>query len=103
MVIKKYFVQGGDLGSFIASIMAIKDPKNILGIHINFLPLPRGLNKNPNNKLEEQFYSKLKNWMHFETGYQAIQGTKPFTIAHALNSHQLHFVHISVKIFFLDR
>ncbi len=83
---KKYFVQGGDLGSFIASIMAIKDPKNILGIHINFLPLPRGLNKNPNNKLEEQFYSKLKNWMHFETGYQAIQGTKPFTIAHALNS-----------------
>ena len=97
---KNYFVQGGDLGSFIASIMATKDPKNILGIHINFLPLPRGLDKTPNNKLEEQFYVKLKNWMHFETGYQAIQGTKPFTIAHALNSSPIALCsYISEKFF----
>ncbi len=83
---KKYFIQGGDLGSFIASIMAVKKPQRILGIHINMLPLPRGLNKKPKNKLEEKFFLDLKNWMHFETGYQAIQGTKPFTVAHALNS-----------------
>ena len=50
------------------------------------LPLPRGLNKKPKNKLEQKFFLDLKNWMHFETGYQAIQGTKPFTVAHALNS-----------------
>jgi|TARA_B100000401_G_C52800496_1_gene718297 pimeloyl-ACP methyl ester carboxylesterase len=83
---KKYFIQGGDLGSFIASIMAVKKPKRVLGIHINMLPLPRGLNKKPKNKLEQKFFLDLKNWMHFETGYQAIQGTKPFTVAHALNS-----------------
>ncbi len=82
---KKYFIQGGDLGSFIASIMAVKKPKRVLGIHINMLPLPRGLNKKPKNKLEQKFFLDLKNWMHFETGYQAIQGTKPFTVAHALN------------------
>ena len=83
---KKYFIQGGDLGSFIASIMAVKKPKRVLGIHINMLPLPRGLNKKPKNKLEQKFFLDLKNWMHFETGYQAIRGTKPFTVAHALNS-----------------
>ena len=52
---KKYFIQGGDLGSFIASIMAVKKPKRVLGIHINMLPLPRGLNKKPKNKLEQKF------------------------------------------------
>ena len=83
---KKYFIQGGDLGAFIASIMATKNPKNIFGIHLNLLPLPRGLHKSPSNVQEERYYKKLKQWIHYETGYQQIQGTKPFTLAHALNS-----------------
>ena len=83
---KKYFIQGGDLGSFIASIMAVEKPDVIAGIHINLLPLPRGLNKISNNINEESYYKKLKKWLHFETGYQQLQGTKPFTLAHALNS-----------------
>ena len=83
---KKYFIQGGDLGSFIASIMATKNPKNIYGIHLNLLPLPRGLKKSSSNIQEERYYKKLKQWIHYETGYQQIQGTKPFTLAHALNS-----------------
>ena len=83
---EKYFVQGGDLGSFIASIMATKVPEKIKGIHLNMLPLPRGLDKKPNNPEELLYYEKLKNFMKFETGYQQIQGTKPFTLAHALNA-----------------
>ena len=83
---KKYFIQGGDLGSFIASIMAVEKPDVIAGIHINLLPLPRGLNKIPNNINEEKYYKNLKKWLHYETGYQQLQGTKPFTLAHALNS-----------------
>ena len=83
---KKYFIQGGDLGSFIASIIATEAPKNISGIHLNMLPIPRGLDKTANNPEEAIYYDKLKNFMRFETGYQQIQGTKPFTIAHALNA-----------------
>ena len=45
----KYFIQGGDLGSFIASIMSVKVPTKIKGIHLNIIPLPRGLDKKPNN------------------------------------------------------
>ena len=83
---EKYFIQGGDLGSFIASIMAVNAPKNISGVHLNMLPLPRGLDKEANNSEEAIYYEKLKHFMKFETGYQQIQGTKPFTLAHALNS-----------------
>ena len=83
---QKYFIQGGDLGSFIASIMAEKNLGNINGIHLNLLPLPRGLNKNPSNVEEDIYYKKLKKFIYYETGYQQIQGTKPFTLGHALNS-----------------
>ena len=83
---KKYFIQGGDLGSFIASIMAVEKPDVIAGIHINLLPLPRVLNKISNNINEEKYYKNLKKWLHYDTGYQQLQGTKPFTLAHALNS-----------------
>ncbi len=97
---KNYFIQGGDLGSFIASIMAVKKPKNVKGIHINFLPLPRGLNKSPNNEAEKKFYFKLKEWMHYETGYQQLQGTKPYTLAHALNACPVSLCsYISEKFF----
>ena len=84
---KKYFIQGGDLGVFYCfNNGCTKNPKNIFGIHLNLLPLPRGLNKSPSNVEEERYYKKLKQFIHYETGYQQIQGTKPFTLAHALNS-----------------
>ncbi|MDC1194676.1 epoxide hydrolase [Pseudomonadota bacterium] len=83
---KKYFIQGGDLGSFVASIMAVNVPNEVMGIHLNLLPLPRGLNKKPDNTEEESYYEKVKYFMKHEAGYQQIQGTKPFTLAHALNA-----------------
>ena len=83
---KKYFIQGGDLGSFVASIMAVNVPNEVMGIHLNLLPLPRGLNKKPDNIEEESYYEKVKYFMKHEGGYQQIQGTKPFTLAHALNA-----------------
>ena len=83
---QKYFIQGGDLGSFLASIMAVSAPNAIMGIHLNLLPLPRGLNKKPENSKEESYYEDLKYFMKYETGYQHLQGTKPFTLAHALNA-----------------
>src|SRR5919204_79617 len=33
---------------------------------------------------EAEFLRHLKHWLHEETGYQAIQGTKPQTLAYAL-------------------
>ena len=97
---KNYFIQGGDLGSFIASIMSNKDPDSIRGIHLNMLPLPRGLDKSPENKAEEMYYIKLKKFILYETGYQQLQGTKPFTLAHALNASPVSLcAYISEKFY----
>jgi len=95
-----YFIQGGDLGSFIASIMSVKVPEKIHGIHLNMLPLPRGLDKKPKNTKEKKYYEELKNFLHFEAGYQYIQGTKPFTLAHALNASPVSLcAYISEKFY----
>ena len=97
---KNYFIQGGDLGSFIASIMSNKDPDSIRGIHLNMLPLPRSLDKSPENKAEEMYYLKLKKFILYETGYQQLQGTKPFTLAHALNASPVSLcAYISEKFY----
>ena len=97
---KNYFIQGGDLGSFIASIMSNKDPDSVKGIHLNMLPLPRALKKTPNNKAEEMYYLKLKKFILYETGYQQLQGTKPFTLAHALNASPVSLcAYISEKFY----
>ena len=96
----KYFIQGGDLGSFIASIMSVKVPTKIKGIHLNMIPLPRGLDKKPNNPKEKKYYKELKNFLHYEAGYQYLQGTKPFTLAHALNSSPVSLcAYISEKFY----
>ena len=97
---KNYFIQGGDLGSFVASIMSNKDPDSVKGIHLNMLPIPRGLDKTPKNKAEEIYYLKLKKFILYETGYQQLQGTKPFTLAHALNASPVSLcAYISEKFY----
>ena len=96
----EYFIQGGDLGSFIASIMSVKSPQKIRGNHLNMLPLQRGLDKKPNNVKEKKYYDELKNFLHYEAGYQYIQGTKPFTLAHALNASPVSLcAYISEKFY----
>ena len=69
---KNHFIQGGDIGSFIASIMSNKDPDTIRGMYLKMLPLPRGLDKSPESKAEEIYYLKLKNFILYETGYQQL-------------------------------
>ncbi len=97
---KNHFIQGVDIGSFIASIMSNKDPDTIRSMYLNMLPLPRGLGKSPENKAEEMYYLKLKNFILYETGYQQLQGAKTFTLAYALNASPVSLSpYISEKIY----
>ena len=56
---------------------------NVRGIHINLIPLRR----EPPASEDASFQSyrkELERWLREETGYSAIQGTKPQTLAYAL-------------------
>jgi len=98
---KKFYVHGGDWGSFVSSIMAKAYPSNVIGVHLNCGPLPLqslsvwsrlligeylpSLIYSPEElaikvPLKTQFADILE-----ESGYFHLQGTKPDTVAAGLN------------------
>jgi pimeloyl-ACP methyl ester carboxylesterase len=82
---KKFGAQGGDWGSFITSVLALKYPERLTGIHLNLLPLRRdpSMIQNPTPE-EAKYLAQLTHFLKEETGYQWIQGTKPTTLAFGL-------------------
>jgi microsomal epoxide hydrolase len=82
---KRFGVQGGDWGSFVASRLGFAFPEHIIGIHLNFLAVRRDPKMVANPTPEEKvFLDQLNLFLKEETGYQWIQGTKPTTLAIAL-------------------
>lgn len=65
----RFGVQGGDWGAFTGAALALRHPGRVEGLHLNYLPL------RPEPSAFEQE----------ETAYALIQGTKPQTLAYALN------------------
>ncbi|KRT85408.1 hydrolase [Oryctes borbonicus] len=96
---EKYYIQGGDWGALIVSIMSSLYPDRILGVHSNmcFLDSPLATLKMVlgsiyppavvDKKYEEKLYplSSLFEFLLLEFGYMHLQGTKPDTVGVGLN------------------
>ncbi|MDR5785270.1 epoxide hydrolase [Caballeronia sp. LP003] len=82
----RFGVQGGDWGSGVATIISARFPELVIGTHLNFLmAVSRDAADYPNPTPEEtEFLAKLGPWTAEEGGYQHIQGTRPQTLAYAL-------------------
>lgn len=83
----RYIAQGGDWGSAIAREMAAKQPDRIIGLHVNLII---GFPPDPNNPLagldekERAAIAWKREYDANEAGYQAIQSTKPQSLAYGL-------------------
>ncbi|MBD3648778.1 MAG: alpha/beta fold hydrolase, partial [Pseudomonadales bacterium] len=86
---KRYGVQGGDWGSPISSWNAVLDPDRGCGLHLTlvFAGYPKH-KEDPFEGVTDEEKARLearRAYMQEETGYQAIQGTKPQTLGYGLN------------------
>ncbi|KAJ1330990.1 epoxide hydrolase [Microdochium nivale] len=98
----KFMVQGGDWGSVISRFLAANHPDNCRAIHLNaVISGPPSPLKSPLavgrlllamatggwglTEFEAKGLARMKWWNSSEGGYQAIQGTKPQTIAYGLS------------------
>ena len=81
----RYMAQGGDWGSFVTAWLGRHRAEHVAGIHLNMLPLRRdaAMFTNP-TEAERRYLEELQHFLKEETGYQAIQGTRPQTLAFAL-------------------
>jgi pimeloyl-ACP methyl ester carboxylesterase len=82
----RFGAQGGDWGAFITGRLGYAYPQHLIGIHINMVPVaPHPSDRTNLSAAEEAFMQESEAWRTEETGYQWIQGTKPQTLAYALN------------------
>jgi pimeloyl-ACP methyl ester carboxylesterase len=83
---QRFGVQGGDWGGFVASVMGLRFPERVAGIHLNFLAVRRdGKMVGSPTPEEKLFLDQLALFLKEETGYQWIQGTRPQTLAFSLS------------------
>jgi len=85
----RYGAQGGDWGAIISTQNAQVDSEHCAAIHLNMVvALPPPVAGDPTaglSDLEKQAVADLFSFQKNETGYQAIQGTKPQTLGYGLN------------------
>jgi microsomal epoxide hydrolase len=82
----RFAAQGGDWGSFITARLGFAYAEQVIGIHLNMVPVaPHPSERGELSAAETAFLKEADNFRLEETGYQWIQGTKPQTLAFALN------------------
>ena len=82
----KYGAQGGDWGAIVTPWVARLDPRHCAGIHLNMLLVTPPPDAKPAalSDAEQQRLAYSNEFNAQGTGYQAIQGTKPQTLAYGL-------------------
>jgi pimeloyl-ACP methyl ester carboxylesterase len=83
----RYVAQGGDYGSAISSRMAMNHPDRMIALHLNFIVGKPADLSTPMAGLSEVEIAEQawkRDYDARESGYQAIQGTKPQSLAYGL-------------------
>ena len=82
---QSFVAHGGDWGSSITARLGLDYADRLRAIHVTLLPVRRDLPRPEHPTPEEERYlADLARWLGEETGYQAIQGTRPQTLAYGL-------------------
>lgn len=106
----RFFVHGGDWGSFISKTIALQYPENVRGIHttLHFNSEPQGSdivrfllakyapmlmfrNRDSERLMFNELEQSRTNW-YLESGYSHIQATKPDTVGAALTDSPVGLV-----------
>ncbi|WP_461127576.1 epoxide hydrolase family protein [Spirosoma aerophilum] len=84
---EKFVAHGGDVGSEVTEQLALHHAKALLGIHLTDIPYHHIITANEDklSKAEKSYKQEVTQWQQTEGAYNAIQSTKPQTLAYGLN------------------
>lgn len=81
----RFMVAGTDIGSGTATRIALKFPERVIAAHVSAVaPKPRSPTGTPPTPEEMAYDDRVAKWQLDEGGYQAIQNSRPQTLAFAL-------------------
>ena len=83
---ERFGAQGGDWGSAVTSSLAEQCLANVAGIHLNLVigRMARLAGEAAPPEVEA-YRAEMARWVHDESAYSILQGTKPQTLGYALN------------------
>ncbi len=85
---ERYGLQANDIGAVISSWLSLDFPERVIGFHTmmpTFPPPSFDENQPPMTEVEESFKVVIDTWDQDEGGYNAIQTTRPQTLAYGLH------------------
>lgn len=85
---ERFGAQGGDFGAGVSTILGLRHPNEVAGIHLNYIPGSYRPFLEPGKSLTEeeiQFERSIEEWDQKEGGYWHQQATKPLSLAYGLN------------------
>lgn len=82
---EQFVAAGGDWGAFITARLAHAHSERLRGIHLSLLPMRREATRSAGQSADEEDYLRqVRRWVSEESGYSAIQATRPQTLAYGL-------------------
>ena len=84
----RFAAQGGDIGAGVSTALGLRHSQHLIGIHLNYIPgsyRPFTVTGPPLTKAEALFSSEAAQWYDENGAYAHLQGTRPQTLAYALN------------------
>jgi microsomal epoxide hydrolase len=83
----RFLVQAGDFGSIVSSWLGVDHAAHVAAMHLNMVPLRPAVTKDspPLSEAEKAWVARTKKQHAMETGYLAIQSTKPSTLGYAMS------------------
>jgi pimeloyl-ACP methyl ester carboxylesterase len=84
---ERFAYHGGDLGSGIGEQLALRHPERLTALHLTDVPYWHLFAVDPATLApeEQDFLSRGQEWLQREGAYALVQGTKPQSLAPALN------------------
>ena len=84
---EKFVAHGGDVGSEVTEQLALYHTDALLGIHLTDIPYHHIITADEDklSKEEKNYKQEVTQWQQTEGAYNAIQSTKPQTLAYGLN------------------
>ena len=83
---ERFAAHGGDWGTTVTEQLARSHAPSLVGIHLTDVPFWHLFRKPDDlSRDEEKFLAKSEAWQRAEGAYALIQGTRPYTLARAIN------------------
>ena len=83
----RFGAQGGDWGAAVSTELGIRHPDHVAGVHLNFMMTAylQGFDDVDLDADERAYFANVQRWTADEGGYAHVHGTKPQSLAYALN------------------